>query len=54
MYKRQDDLLRGVPGIGPVTAATLLAALPNVYKRQVVVSGGAGVRAVLYLSLIHI
>lgn len=29
VWREADDLLRGVPGIGPVTAATLLAALPE-------------------------
>jgi len=29
IWREQDDLLRGVPGIGPVTAVTLLAALPE-------------------------
>lgn len=29
MWRERDDLLRGVPGIGPVTSATLLAALPE-------------------------
>lgn len=29
VWRERDDLLRGVPGIGPVTAATLLAALPE-------------------------
>jgi transposase len=29
IWRERDDLLRGVPGIGPVTAATLLAALPE-------------------------
>ncbi len=29
VWRAQDDLLRGVPGIGPVTSATLLAALPE-------------------------
>lgn len=29
LWREADDLLRGVPGIGPVTSATLLAALPE-------------------------
>lgn len=29
VWREQDDLLRSVPGIGPVTSATLLAALPE-------------------------
>ena len=29
LWREQDDLLRDVPGIGPVTAATLVAALPE-------------------------
>lgn len=29
VWRERDDLLRSVPGIGPVTAATLLAALPE-------------------------
>jgi len=29
LWREQDDLLRGVPGIGPVTCATLLADLPE-------------------------
>jgi transposase len=29
VWRAQDDLLRGVPGIGPVTAVTLLATLPE-------------------------
>jgi len=29
VWRERDDLLRGVPGIGPVTATTLLAALPE-------------------------
>jgi transposase len=29
IWRERDDLLRGVPGIGPVTAITLLAALPE-------------------------
>jgi transposase len=29
LWREQDDLLRGVPGIGPVTAVILLAALPE-------------------------
>ncbi len=29
VWRERDDLLRGVPGVGPVTAATLLAALPE-------------------------
>jgi len=29
VWREADDLLRGVPGIGPVTTATLLAALPE-------------------------
>src|SRR5512142_870516 len=29
VWREPDDLLRGVPGIGPVTAATLLATLPE-------------------------
>ena len=29
IWREQDDLLRSVPGIGPVTSATLLAALPE-------------------------
>jgi transposase len=29
VWREADDLLRGVPGIGPVTAATLLALLPE-------------------------
>lgn len=28
-WKEKDDLLRGIPGIGPVTSRTLLAALPE-------------------------
>lgn len=29
LWREADDLLRGVPGVGPVTAAPLLAALPE-------------------------
>jgi transposase len=29
LWREADDLLQGVPGIGPVTSATLLAALPE-------------------------
>lgn len=29
LWREQDDLLQSVPGIGPVTATTLLAALPE-------------------------
>ena len=29
IWRERDDLLRGVPGIGPVTAVTLLATLPE-------------------------
>jgi transposase len=29
VWREQDDLLQSVPGVGPVTAATLLAALPE-------------------------
>lgn len=29
LWREQEDLLRGVPGIGPVTCATLLADLPE-------------------------
>lgn len=29
IWRERDDLLRGVPGIGPVTAVTLWAALPE-------------------------
>jgi transposase len=29
VWRERDDLVRGVPGIGPVTSATLLAALPD-------------------------
>ena len=29
MWRAQDNLLRSVPGIGPTTAATLLAELPE-------------------------
>lgn len=29
VWREQDDLLRSVPGIGPVTSVTLLAALPE-------------------------
>ena len=29
IWREQDDLLRSVPGIGPVTTTTLLAALPE-------------------------
>lgn len=29
VWREADDLLQGVPGIGPVTSATLLAALPE-------------------------
>lgn len=29
IWRERDDLLRSVPGIGPVTAATLVAALPE-------------------------
>lgn len=30
VWREQDELLRSVPGVGPVMAATLLAALPEV------------------------
>jgi transposase len=29
VWREQDDLLQGVPGIGPITARTLLATLPE-------------------------
>jgi len=29
LWREQEDLLKGVPGIGPVTCATLLADLPE-------------------------
>jgi transposase len=32
VYRAKDDLLRGVPGIGPVASRTLLASLPELGK----------------------
>ncbi len=49
VWREADDLLRGVPGIGPVTATTLLATLPELgtlNRRQI----GALVGHLLCLS----
>lgn len=53
IWRQADDLLRSVPGIGPVTAGTLIAELPELGRldrRRMIAGGRAPVRRVLYMA----
>ncbi len=42
-WRQKEDLLRGVPGVGPVVARTLIAAMPELgtlNRRQVAALAG--------------
>lgn len=59
LWRERDDLLRGVPGVGPTLAATLLAEVPELgtlRRQQIAALIGvapfhrASVRTVLYMA----